>query len=273
MQEKEDKKGFLQSFTGKFKKISLDDEPDELMLKYGDIKLKGPGDGEGQSGIHAARTSFFFSENRDGQSPKAGDRPEIGMTQEISGILDAIKQGRGPSSQQNKPKAAEDTGKKQAAQELKPIGVTQEVNGILEALGRSNKISQPEQPEEPVRAQTWTPKKEEFSQAFEKIKNEKENASQPENPQFGTQEIARIISEVTGERAETIRPVELIPEKEEQPAPIPQEELPGSFPRRTKAGFPRKRNTRKAWKSQMAAKNTGRSLRMSKSRSWDLVGG
>ena len=43
MQEKEDKKGFLQSFTGKFKKISLDDEPDELMLKYGDIKLKGPG--------------------------------------------------------------------------------------------------------------------------------------------------------------------------------------------------------------------------------------
>ena len=87
MQEKEDKKGFLQSFTGKFKKISLDDEPDELMLKYGDIKLKGPGGGEGQSGIHAARTSFFFSENRDGQSPKAGDRPEIGMTQEISGIL------------------------------------------------------------------------------------------------------------------------------------------------------------------------------------------
>ena len=141
MQEKEDKKGFLQSFTGKFKKISLDDEPDELMLKYGDIKLKGPGGGEGQSGIHAARTSFFFSENRDEQSPKAGDRPEIGMTQEISGILDAIKQGRGPSSQQNKPKAAEDTGKKQAAQELKPIGVTQEVNGILEALGRSNKIS------------------------------------------------------------------------------------------------------------------------------------
>ena len=60
MQEKEDKKGFLQSFTGKFKKISLDDEPDELMLKYGDIKLKGPGGGEGQSGIHAARTSFFF---------------------------------------------------------------------------------------------------------------------------------------------------------------------------------------------------------------------
>ena len=116
MQEKEDKKGFLQSFTGKFKKISLDDEPDELMLKYGDIKLKGPGGGEGQSGIHAARTSFFFSENRDGQSPKTGDRPEIGMTQEISGILDAIKQGRGPSSQQNKPKAAEDTGKKQAAQ-------------------------------------------------------------------------------------------------------------------------------------------------------------
>ena len=49
MQEKEDKKGFLQSFTGKFKKISLDDEPDELMLKYGDIKLKGPGGGEGQS--------------------------------------------------------------------------------------------------------------------------------------------------------------------------------------------------------------------------------
>ena len=46
MQEKEDKKGFLQSFTGKFKKISLDDEPDELMLKYGDIKLKGPGDGK-----------------------------------------------------------------------------------------------------------------------------------------------------------------------------------------------------------------------------------
>ena len=45
MQEKEDKKGFLQSFTGKFKKISLDDEPDELMLKYGDIKLKGPGGG------------------------------------------------------------------------------------------------------------------------------------------------------------------------------------------------------------------------------------
>ena len=103
--------------------------------------------------------------------------------------------------------------------------MTQEVNGILEALGRSNKISQPEQSEEPVRAQTWTPKKEEFSQAFEKIKNEKENASQPENPQFGTQEIARIISEVTGERAETIRPVELIPEKEEQPAPIPQEEI------------------------------------------------
>lgn len=60
MQEKENKKGFLQSFTGKFKKISLDDEPDELMLKYGDIKLKGPGDGEGQSGIHAAPTSFFF---------------------------------------------------------------------------------------------------------------------------------------------------------------------------------------------------------------------
>lgn len=238
MQEKEDKKGFLQSFTGKFKKISLDDEPDELMLKYGDIKLKGPGGGEGQSGIHAARTSFFFSENRDGQSPKAGDRPEIGMTQEISGILDAIKQGRGPSSQQNKPKAAEDTGKKQAAQELKPIGVTQEVNGILEALGRSNKISQPEQPEEPVRAQTWTPKKEEFSQAFEKIKNEKENASQPENPQFGTQEIARIISEVTGERAETIRPVELIPEKEEQPAPIPQEELPGQLPPENESGLP-----------------------------------
>ena len=76
------------------------------------------------------------------------------MTQEISGILDAIKQGRGPSAQQNKPKAAEDTGKKQAVQELKPIGVTQEVNGILEALGRSNKISQPEQSEEPVRAQT-----------------------------------------------------------------------------------------------------------------------
>lgn len=50
----------MQSFTGKFKKISLDDEPDELMLKYGDIKLKGPGGGEGQSGIHAARTSFFF---------------------------------------------------------------------------------------------------------------------------------------------------------------------------------------------------------------------
>ena len=149
MQEKEDKKGFLQSFTGKFKKISLDDEPDELMLKYGDIKLKGPGGGEGQSGIHAARTSFFFSENRDEPSPKAGDRPEIGMTQEISGILDAIKQGRGPSAQQNKPKAAEDTGKKQAVQELKPIGVTQEVNGILEALGRSNKISQPEQSEEP----------------------------------------------------------------------------------------------------------------------------
>ena len=238
MQEKEDKKGFLQSFTGKFKKISLDDEPDELMLKYGDIKLKGPGDGEGQSGIHAARTSFFFSENRDEPSPKAGDRPEIGMTQEISGILDAIKQGRGPSSQQNKPKAAEDTGKKQAAQELKPIGVTQEVNGILEALGRSNKISQPEQPEEPVRAQTWTPKKEEFSQAFEKIKNEKENASQPENPQFGTQEIARIISEVTGERAETIRPVELIPEKEEQPAPIPQEELPGQLPPENESGLP-----------------------------------
>ena len=84
MQEKEDKKGFLQSFTGKFKKISLDDEPDELMLKYGDIKLKGPGGGEGQSGIHAARTSFFFSENRDEPSPKAGDRPEIGMTQELS---------------------------------------------------------------------------------------------------------------------------------------------------------------------------------------------
>ena len=103
MQEKEDKKGFLQSFTGKFKKISLDDEPDELMLKYGAIKLKGPGDGEGKSGIHAAPTSFFFSENRDEQSPKAGDRPEIGMTQEISGILDAIKQGRGSSSQQNKP--------------------------------------------------------------------------------------------------------------------------------------------------------------------------
>ena len=94
MQEKEDKKGFLQSFTGKFKKISLDDEPDELMLKYGDIKLKGPGGGEGQSGIHAARTSFFFSENRDGQSPKTGDRPEIGMTQQISGILDANNQGR-----------------------------------------------------------------------------------------------------------------------------------------------------------------------------------
>ena len=89
MQEKEDKKGFLQSFTGKFKKISLDDEPDELMLKYGDIKLKGPGGGEGQSGIHAARTSFFFSENRDEPSPKAGDRPEIGMTQEISGREEA----------------------------------------------------------------------------------------------------------------------------------------------------------------------------------------
>ena len=60
MQEKEDKKGFLQSFTGKFKKISLDDEPDELMLKYGDIKLKGPGGGEGQSGIHAAVPASFF---------------------------------------------------------------------------------------------------------------------------------------------------------------------------------------------------------------------
>ena len=55
MQEKEDKKGFLQSFTGKFKKISLDDEPDELMLKYGDIKLKGPGGGEGQSGLYGRR--------------------------------------------------------------------------------------------------------------------------------------------------------------------------------------------------------------------------
>ena len=89
-----------------------------------------------------------------------------------------------------------------------------------------------------MRAQTWTPKKEEFSQAFEKIKNEKENASQPENPQFGTQEIARIISEVTGERAETIRPVELIPEKEEQPAPIPQEELPGQLPPENESGLP-----------------------------------
>lgn len=225
MSEKEDKKGFLQSFTGKFKKVSLDDEPDELMLKYGDIKLKGPGGDEEQSGIHAASTSFFFSENRDGLSSKEDDRPEMGMTQEISGILDAIKQGRGPSSQQNKPKGiVEEAENKQAAQELKPIGVTQEVNGILEALGRSNKISQSDREKKPVEAQTWTPKKEEFSQAFAKIKNEKENAGKPEEPQFGTQEIARIISEVTGEKTETIRPVELIPEKEEEPVPVPQDE-------------------------------------------------
>ena len=79
MQEKEDKKGFLQSFTGKFKKISLDDEPDELMLKYGDIKLKGPGGGEGQSGIHAARTSFFFSEAEADRRDPGGQRYSRGL--------------------------------------------------------------------------------------------------------------------------------------------------------------------------------------------------
>ena len=86
MKEKEDKQGFLQSFTGKFKKVSLDDdEPDELMLKYGDIKLKGPTGQEEQSGIHGANSSFFFSDGKGGREQEAGGQ-EMGMTQEISGI-------------------------------------------------------------------------------------------------------------------------------------------------------------------------------------------
>ena len=60
MQEKEDKKGFLQSFTGKFKKISLDDEPDELMLKYGDIKLKDPEAGKDRAVFTPPVPASFF---------------------------------------------------------------------------------------------------------------------------------------------------------------------------------------------------------------------
>lgn len=240
MKEKEDKQGFLQSFTGKFKKVSLDDEPDELMLKYGDIKLKGPTGEEEQSGIHGANSSFFFSEGKDGQGKKAG-RQEMGMTQEISGILDALKSGRGPIAQQNKPQDSDgEVKEKEAPAELKPIGVTQEVNGILEALGRSNKISKPNEPAEKPKTQTWTPKKEEFSEAFEKIKNSKEN-DRLDDPQYGTQEIARIISEVTGEKTEAVRPVELIRERSEEPAPAPQgEEIPegGALPETDEAPFP-----------------------------------
>ena len=228
MKEKEDKQGFLRSVTGKFKKVSLDDEPDELMLKYGDIKLKGPTGEEAQSGIHAANSSFFFSEGKDSQGKEDG-RQEMGMTQEISGILDALKNGRGPIAQQHKPQESAGVAKeKDAPEELKPIGVTQEVNGILEALGRSNKIGQPDKPAETPKTQTWTPKKEEFSEAFEKIKSGKET-DRLDDPQYGTQEIARIISEVTGEKAEVVRPVELIPERKEEPAPVlKKEETPES---------------------------------------------
>lgn len=222
MKEKEDKQGFLQSFTGKFKKVSLDDdEPDELMLKYGDIKLKGPTGQEEQSGIHGANSSFFFSDGKGGREQEAGGQ-EMGMTQEISGILDALKNGRGPIAQQHKPQESHGAAKeKEVPAELKPIGVTQEVNGILEALGRSNKISRPDEPDETPKAQTWTPKKEEFSEAFERIKNAKDN-DRMDDPQYGTREIARIISEVTGEKTEAVRPVELIPQRTEDPAPVPQ---------------------------------------------------
>lgn len=187
-EELQARRGFFSSIRGflQGKAKDEDDEPDEMMKKYGTISL---GSAQKEEGEEPQADSFFFSEN-------AGDEKEPDeLSNEFSTIFEKIQQGRRLDREKKEEK------KEEIPAELSPPEQPSELEEA--AAVPETSLSEPEEQEGSSEGGTQPEKREEASET-----TSQQESKEKEDP--------------TEEQAEGSRPEEEVPD---QPEAAEQKEL------------------------------------------------
>ncbi len=196
-ENKEDRRGFFSSirsfFQGKAK--DEDDEPDEMMIKYGEISL-----GSANKQEEKQEDSFFFQE-------RAGDEGEPEeLSNEFSTIFEEIQQGRRLDR--------EIKGEKRGEMPAEPSPLEQPSEREEEAAVLKTSHLEPEGQEGSLEGRTQPEKKEELSETvLQQLPEEEAGSSEEQAEGSRTEDVpaqpeAAVQKELTEEERETAQSLE-----------------------------------------------------------------